>query len=118
MKTPPKTPTGPVSPGLLFARNVVLVVTAALVFAEIWGIPHLRLSLSYRRIGDARVFDHNRYWSPFGVRSVDRFQFGETLPLIVLLPPVTKPSEAMERGARRWIKSAYRRLRNVGSQDQ
>ena len=88
----------------IFRRRLqkgIVLSLVALVLLEWGGVPHLRLATNYRLAGSTRYFDHSRYLSPFGVREVDPALLPEELPLVVFLPPETRPSKwVRDRGAR------------------
>lgn len=91
-------------PGLERARGVLVFVFVALLFAEIFGVPHLRVSYTYTGSYSSPVYLSAEYWSITG--PVDRA--GGELPLIKIIPLEVPMRERARRAAGRfyaWAKN-------------
>lgn len=67
--------------------NILFLTLAVFLLIETQGVPCVRLSQHYRQAGSYRIFEHNRYWSPFGTREVRSDTYHGGLPFLVLLKP-------------------------------
>lgn len=67
-------------------RRTLLLLTAALLFIEFAGVPHMRVTYTYTGRSSASRMLAAQYWGPFGGKPAQAGQYGEGCPLIVLIP--------------------------------